>query len=414
MDDYLELTDVDFVGNIDGTDQFEGASIDKTGVIYFYDIPDLNDMENTLTGYSVLWGDNGFYDFESVDIASQPDFWGEEHYIIATVTSFSDLPPYEDQVQIPHYQIDTGAGGVSIYWFYYTDSSNAKIDVDQSSEIVYYAFQWTNETHQDVIILSSELQYVGEVEPAGWGDGMGEGRKRQVAGTANTINPAISAENGNVYAVMQTDQNGNQDIICYYSSDDGDTYSMSTIADSAEDELYPEIHCDGDFAVCTFTKGNNLYSAITEDGGKTWETGDKINDVDKSVVNDIGNSDIFEGKAIWMDDRDGYLSIYSDDAGAIAKPNVVIEAISGGIGVSATLTNIGDAEATDFDWEITLDGTVLLGGETSGTETLAPGDSTVIKSGFPLGLGAIDITVTADQKTETRTGTLILFFITGL
>jgi hypothetical protein len=37
-----------------------------------------------------------------------------------------------------------------------------------------------------------------------------------------------------------------------------------------------------------------------------------------------------------------------------------------------------------------------------------------ISSGFPLGFGDIDITVVADTATETATGKLLLFFITGL
>ena len=310
--------------------------------------------------------------------------------------------------------VDTGGGGVSCYWFYYTDSKNVKVDIDQSQDMIYYVFEWNNEGNQDLIILSSELEYVGEVEPAGWGDGLGEGRKRMVEGSANTINPAICAEDDSVVLVFESDENGNQDIICYYSTDGGDTYQESVIANSASDELYPEVYTDGSTAVCTFTMGGNLYSAVSEDGGVTWEFGDPLNDEDGSVVSEFNNADVFGDKAVWTDDRNGYNAIYMDDATTIAQPNVVIESVSGGIGVTATIKNIGTADAVDFPWSITLDGTVFLGSEASGTATLAVGDSMDISSGFPLGFGNIDITVTADNAVETATGKLLLFFITGL
>jgi hypothetical protein len=417
-DSYGEFPEIDSVGIINGESVFRGASMDEIGSIYLYYIDGLTDIDNQITGSSVDWSDNGFYDIQGCDIAVDDSLLGpdgtEDYYCIGYVSSFSGLAGYDDQVQIPHYMIDTGAGGVSCYWFYYTDSKNVKLDIDKASEMIYYVFEWNNEGNKDLIILSSELEYVGEVEPAGWGDGLGEGRKRMVEGSANTINPAICAEDDNIVLVFESDENGNQDLICYYSTDGGDTYQESVIANSANNELYPEVYTDGTTAICTFTMNNNLYSAISKDGGATWEIGDAINDESGSVVSEFNNADVFGDIAIWTDDRDGYNAIYMDSATSIPKPNIVIESISGGIGVTAVIRNIGTADAVDFDWSITLDGTVFLGAETSGTATLAVDDSMEIKSGFPLGFGAIDITVVADKATETATGTLLLFFITGL
>ena len=63
---------------------------------------------------------------------------------------------------------------------------------------------------------------------------------------------------------------------------------------------------------------------------------------------------------------------------------------------------------------------MFLGGKTSDTiPSIAVGESKEIKSSFPLGFGAIDITIEAQcaegsSDTETASGTLLLFFITGL
>ena len=89
-------------------------------------------------------------------------------------------------------------------------------------------------------------------------------------------------------------------------------------------------------------------------------------------------------------------------------PEVVVESISGGIGVNAVITNTGDAAATDFAWSIITDGTVFIGKEKTGSATLEPGESTTIKTGLMLGFGAITVTVTADTATKTQDFKLLL------
>jgi len=96
------------------------------------------------------------------------------------------------------------------------------------------------------------------------------------------------------------------------------------------------------------------------------------------------------------------------------SPEVVIESISDGLGVSAVIKNTGDAAAENFAWSIKSDGTVFVGKEKSGTATLQPGASTTIKTGLMLGFGTIAITITADKATKTANAKLLLFFVTGL
>jgi hypothetical protein len=93
------------------------------------------------------------------------------------------------------------------------------------------------------------------------------------------------------------------------------------------------------------------------------------------------------------------------------SPEVVVESISSGIGVSAVIKNDGDATATNFDWSITTDGTVFVGKEKSGTATLEPGESTTIKTGLMLGFGAITVTVKADTATKSQDFKLLLIFV---
>ncbi len=93
------------------------------------------------------------------------------------------------------------------------------------------------------------------------------------------------------------------------------------------------------------------------------------------------------------------------------SPEIVVESITSGIGVSAVITNNGDATATNFDWSITTEGPVFIGKEKTGTATLEPGASTTIKTGFMLGFGAITVTVKADTAIKTQDFKLLFIIV---
>jgi len=119
--------------------------------------------------------------------------------------------------------------------------------------------------------------------------------------------------------------------------------------------------------------------------------------------------------------------VYYDDfslvgeAGPGEEPELEISDIAGGFGVSAVIDNVGDGEATDTEWSITLDGgLIILGKETTGTIASIPaGESAEIKSSLIFGIGRPTITVTAEcaegpSAEENATGLVILFFVIGV
>jgi hypothetical protein len=91
--------------------------------------------------------------------------------------------------------------------------------------------------------------------------------------------------------------------------------------------------------------------------------------------------------------------------------------ISGGFGVTVTIKNVGDVDVAMVDWNITLDGgLILLGGETSGKIVSIPaGDEATISSNLIFGFGNTVITVSAksgeSSDTEERDAFVLLFFI---
>jgi hypothetical protein len=311
-----ELSSLDYAGFVNEGYRFHGtflSSDNDYGDGYQIEITDIDDPANWGL-WTTSWSDNGFFDFTSCDMAAHGNAIGAstDYFVMSLVGSFVDIPGYPNCTQVPFYQISVDDSSW-IYWFYYNYSSNGRMDIDRTAEIIYYAFEWDNNGNQDVILLSSELQYVGEVEPAGWGDGMGEGRKYQVEGSANTIHPSISAEGDYVYLVLETDVVGDQDVVCYYSHDGGETYQMSDIAVSSSDETNPKVYATGEDAFCVFTKDGNLYSAITHDGGETWEISeDAINDEPGTVIEQYKCADIFGTRTVWTDDRSDDGDVFFD------------------------------------------------------------------------------------------------------
>ena len=402
-----QLPALDFAGTINGKQAYRGSFLsdrNNGGDSFVMMIDDITDDPTTWYAQTVQWSDHGFYDFTSCDSVGYDQLIVQGYQITALLGSFSGIPGYPDCVQLPQYMIDTSDTDVSIFWFYYNNSANARMELDKSSEIVYYAFQWQNTTNQDVILLSSELQYVGRTEgDGGWGDGHGEGRKFQVGGSANTLYPAIAAEEGYVYLALQTDVAGNQDIVCYYSQDDGGNYSMSTIANSDADELYPTLYAYGELAVCTFVKNNNLYAAISTDGGETWEIQDgTINDVDGKVAAQYHSADVYGARtgpcAVWTDTRNDNKDVYFDSIFSYDYPFLFIESITGGFGVTATIKNDGTAPATSVSWEIKVTGGLfdrVLKDKTGTIPALAVNETQPVKTKIFLGLGPILIMVTA-------------------
>ena len=204
----------------------------------------------------------------------------------------------------------------------------------------------------------------------------------------------------------------NGGIECLYSNDDGQNLNVIVITNNGH---LPAISAAGETVVCSYTRDGNLYASISEDGGASWEEIPQVNDVSGSVI-EQQNCQHVSGKYVaWTDNRNGFNGIYFDTVG-IAVPNIEITSITGGMGVSAVISNTGKADATDVHWSINLEGgLIIVGGSAEGTISAIPaGGSTTVKIPFVLGLGGVTILAAADGATKISSGTVLLFFVTGV
>jgi hypothetical protein len=113
-------------------------------------------------------------------------------------------------------------------------------------------------------------------------------------------------------------------------------------------------------------------------------------------------------------DSNGLESGWSDPATIqiVAAPQIEIGTISGGFGITVEIQNSGIANATNVNWTISLKGLVLFGKVKIGTvPQIAPDTAQKINTGLILGLGTINITVTAADAEKTATAFLLGPFV---
>lgn len=98
--------------------------------------------------------------------------------------------------------------------------------------------------------------------------------------------------------------------------------------------------------------------------------------------------------------------------------DIEIGNISGGIGVTAEIINVGN-ETADANWSITvtvITGIILTGALTEGSGLeIAAGEMETVGSGIIIGLGSVQIVVTAeipgDSAEETVSGFVLILFL---
>jgi hypothetical protein len=101
---------------------------------------------------------------------------------------------------------------------------------------------------------------------------------------------------------------------------------------------------------------------------------------------------------------------------------LAIKNVAGPIGVNADIENIGDTDATNVEWTMTVTGGILgmVNKTVTGTATsLAAGAIEAIGSGIVLGFGSIDIEITAsadnaNEVTVSKSGFVLGILVIGL
>lgn len=408
LDDPPEKPDVDgcgdgrFLGSmVPGPYYFDGGGFLK--VI----IGDVSNFEDSFDG--MLWTFNdlgdGYTYFIDVDCggytATDPD---ENEWAYGACSIIGDHGSAGIQVPMFTYQCNPDGVAWIYYWSEMEFGTSTSTDIDHDTLRSYSVWNYENETQDEMDIFLDAFEFGVWDEYEGYPIHPGlDSLIIDSVGNDNKID--ISARSDNVIIVSERDG----DIIAYYGNDVLNSgFSETTII---TDAIEPRIdHIGVNNAVCSFVKDGVLNSCTTEDGGATWS-----NPVQISEEENILSGDVCPLGFVYESEQIIYFG-----SGGVEQPILEIQSVSGGIGVSAVIKNIGNADATNVQWSINLDGLVFLGKESSGNiASIAPEESKQIKSKFPLGFGNIDIAINAisdegASAEETASAKLLLFFITGL
>jgi hypothetical protein len=171
------------------------------------------------------------------------------------------------------------------------------------------------------------------------------------------------------------------------------------------------------------------YSTVTTDvDGQSlfyqWDWGNEVSE----WVGPYPSGQVVEMTHSWPADGDYQVKVKAKDSSGlesgwsdsllvhiITAPQIEIESIAGGLGITVTIQNTGIVDATEVNWSITLNGLVLFGKESTGSiAKIVPGFAPTIQTGLIFGLGTIDITVTAADAEKTATAFLLGPFVLNI
>lgn len=409
--DYRErYPTLDIVSGKKGIGTF--ASDPRDTVFYYLDLADVGDVGTmNISGYD--WGSSGYVNPQMASVAGyglseKPTnyFNGLFSYNVDVSTSSAE----EDHSFTYQFYTDEEGYASLIYWYGFGDDLyNISADIDQSTGHAYWVMEGYNETNPENFRTRIFSCYIDpELGGDWWNTDYNQGYLN------DSIHPDVSAAGGTTYVAVENIEGGfNHNILCYISTDDGATWEPVEIAASMDQETDPTIVAyPGGSASCVFSKGGDLYVSHTTDGGATWSDPEQLSE-SGAVRPGYRSADISSGgHVVWQDDQNGNADIYYDNAG-VPGPLLSITSISGGFGITATVTNTGTQAAEDAAYTISFD--ALIGGtEKTGTVTVPEGGEAEVKSGFIVGLGPADISVEVGGVTATASGFVLGPFVLGL
>jgi len=331
------------------------------------------------------WSSNGWYDFIDMEIAvdNSAEDWEWGFNAIVASTTYTN-PAIIDGPFINYQTTPEGQGTIS--WYTGLDGcDHADATIDHVTAKTYAVYDHDNGAAFELIVRNDLF--------TNWD---APGSLSTINGASNLTYPAVAANDDDMIILAETDENGNKDIICIYGNIAAP--STSFVADSGDDEMFPDIrHVQDDKFVCTYVSNGKLITKTTEDGGATWVDEEEIDDVVEEYktadICDYANNVMFELHN--GDDIDIYLG---DLPGGIQIPIFEVVSITGGIGVTATIKNVGTADATNVELNLVVAGGILglINKDVNNTvASLAIDEEVSISSGLIIGLGAIDIDVSA-------------------
>ena len=336
------------------------------------------------------WWDvgDGFTNFDSIAVAGYTsDDPGENTWAYGghAITGDHGGDGGDDTIFFS-YQFNSEGWAWIYSWTGINGAENCAHDIDSGNLYSYAAWNFDNNGILDVYVNIVDF---GTWQPYGEYVIHPDVGDLTIETSGNDTYIDISSLNDNIIIVSERDG----DAVAYYSTNGMSSVDEASIATGASNPRI--VHTDDNEATCIFVKnGENgtVYYSQTEDGGATWSTPEEL--TSDPVAEDFQRADVCSfGVAYESDDTSYFEPLGGGD------PILDIIDIKGGLGVSADITNIGTANATNVTWTITVTGGILDFINKSKSDvlpSLAVDATETVKSGILFGFGPIVVTVTVE------------------
>ena len=380
-----------------------GGPIDIPGQLWLVVIEDLKNMEARVLDGSWL----GFDDFVHMSISCYTREDEPWNFGGIAGTSYNGYQGNDSEgCPFIFYLVSETTGAID--WLYGAeDYYHSDIAIDEGTEMAYTVYDHL--TDANLLVIKYNF---GEWESSGrhpiigvWSIGDNVTLLR---------NPSVEAHNDTVVLACEEDD----DIVCFYSNDGFKTIHKTIVVNSAQ---FPEVKVtfSEDTFICSYVKEEVLYRKLSEDGGVTWIDEQQIEE--NQVVQEFGTHDLGKGVkgifAVWEDTRGGDIDIHFGQAYKTTAPELDINSIKGPIGITASIKNTGDAEATNIEWTLKISGGTfgLIHKIINGSQDILEiNEELYAKSGIIVGLGKLFVTVTVtctegSSNREEKQGIQIFF-----
>lgn len=401
-----ESPDVDSCGSGRYIGTYVPNYLDNTGMINLVEIGDIYDV-NTWLAYGVDFSDNGFENIFDIAVGGytpeDQEEWEFNYGGSAYITDYYDAETGEFYEATISYLYTTPDGSV-VYGLpsYFANRgisgcTSVSMDIDQVTSESYEVWTFDNDGNMEIFV---NQQNYGE-----WDDSPGfevhpSVRTKTIRSAGNDNYADVAALNDNAIVVSERDES----VVAYYSTNGGFSYKESLISPTG---FKPRVtYLDESIATCQFTKEDGVYYSITLNDGETWTSPELIPDTD-GVSTAEQSADICKLGSVYETVGEIYYEQIDFEV-----PILEINSVSGGIGVSVEIGNVGNGDASEKEYEVTITGGQfdLIDKQITGTLSIPAGSTKSIDTGIIFGLGPINIDIKVGTLRQTVTGKQLLIF----
>ncbi len=228
----------------------------------------------------------GFFNMVDSEIACDNSQNDHEFGIISLVISQYRCCGYPDVFDGPYIAYKDKSDPDLMHLNVYDDfmgCMHTDADIDAITEDSWAVYDWDDEGTIKLVYRKdnfNDLSHQGSIYTVENAEG-------------NIKNPVISAYDDSIVIVAETDEQGNNDIVCFYGNGSyANKLKRVDIAFSSSDEQYPDLrHVEHSVFICSFEKDGVLYKSLSYDNGRTWSEEASFSG-EETIVSEYKTADI--------------------------------------------------------------------------------------------------------------------------